>query len=318
MRAAINFNPELLDSPSAIVQSLWAQLAQGFMIAMPLFAGSIVLALAGPLLLGGWNLSIESIQPDFSRVNPLSGFGRIFSSTGVFETIKSLLKITLLGGLASLLIWRNIDHFTALGYMDVGTACGEAGVLSLKIFEWLAGGLAIIAAIDAPYQKWTHIKKLKMSRQEVRDEAKESEGRPEIKAKIRRLQQEMSQRRMMENIPGADVVVTNPTHYAVALRYTSSTMRAPKVVAKGRGEIALAIRELARANKVPLLEAPPLARALYRSVELDQEIPADLYAAVATVLTYLYQLRQARGGEKPAPPSFDKLPGGEPDMDQPP
>ena len=184
----------------------------------------------------------------------------------------------------------------------------------LGAMGWMALALAAIAVLDAPYQLWSYARKLRMSRQEVRDEAKQSEGRPEVKAKVRQLQMQMSRRRMMEKIPGADVVVTNPTHYAVALKYDGKGMRAPRVVAKGAGEVAAVIRELAREHRVPLVSAPPLARALYRAVDLEKEIPGDLYAAVAQVLTYVYQLKAWRGGSRPPQaPDIGPVPGGEPD-----
>jgi len=192
------------------------------------------------------------------------------------------------------------------------TAMATAGSSIMSLLGWLALGLGVIAALDVPWQWFRHGKELRMTRQEVRDEYKQSEGRPEVKAKIRQAQQAMSRRRMMDAVPTADVIVTNPTHYAVALRYSSDRMRAPKVVAKGADVIAAAIRDLAREHRVPIVSAPPLARALYRSVAIDQEIPAALFQAVAQVLSYVYQLRRWRAGT-PAPvvPEVGDLPGGE-------
>jgi flagellar biosynthetic protein FlhB len=184
----------------------------------------------------------------------------------------------------------------------------------MSLFGWLALGLAAIAMLDAPFQLFRHRKQLRMTKQEVKEEYKQAEGRPEVKAKIRQAQQAMARRRMMAAVPTADVIVTNPTHYAVALRYAAGTMRAPRVVAKGADLIAAAIRDLGREHRVPIVSAPPLARALYRSVELEQEIPAALFAAVAQVLTYVYQLRNWKGGTPPPrTPDVGTVPGGEPD-----
>jgi len=198
--------------------------------------------------------------------------------------------------------------------MDPVSAMAAAGSIIMSLLGWLALGLGVIAVLDVPWQWYRHGKELRMTRQEVRDEFKQSEGRPEVKAKIRQVQQALARRRMMDAVPTADVIVTNPTHYAVALRYSADRMRAPKVVAKGADVIAAAIRDLAREHRIPIVSAPPLARALYRSVALDQEIPAALFQAVAQVLSYVYQLRRWRAGTPaPLPPEIGDLPGGEVD-----
>jgi flagellar biosynthetic protein FlhB len=211
---------------------------------------------------------------------------------------------------------HELDAVLALSVEPAKTGSMHLGHVMLVSFLSIVGGLVLIAAIDAPYQMWHYANKLKMTRQELRQEAKESDGNPEIKAKIRQQQREMATRRMMEAIPTADVVVTNPTHYAVALKYTEGKMRAPQVVAKGADEVAARIREIATENNVPMLEAPPLARALYRHTELGDAIPESLYTAVAEVLAYVFQLRvyKKHGGMRPevpeeldVPPQLDPL-----------
>jgi flagellar biosynthetic protein FlhB len=315
MHQALQIDPALLGDPRALPILMGRRLVQGLTLVAPIFGGTILAALAAPWLLGGWNFSPKAAIPDFSRINPLTGLGRIFSRQGLFELAKSLGKFVLIGAVAVAFLWRHRTELTGLGTEAPQAAIGHLGHLIASTVMWMAVALAIIAAIDAPYQRWNYMRQLKMTRQEIRDEYKQSEGRPEVKARIRRLQHEMSQRRMMEKVPTADVVVTNPTHYAVALKYTMGKMRAPVVVAKGAGVIAATIRELAQKNRVPLVSAPPLARALYRSVDLDGEIPAQLYAAVAQVLTYVYQLRNWNGGPSPELPKIGDVPGGEPDRE---
>jgi flagellar biosynthetic protein FlhB len=314
MGQGLQLDAELLSRPQDLAALLLLRLGQGLLAAAPLLGATLLGALLAPWLLGGWNMSFGAIRPDFSRINPLSGLGRIVSSHGLVELGKGLAKIGTIGAVAAVYLWRERATFAALAMEPLKAAIGHSGALCLGLAAWLAGALLLIGLIDAPYQRWTHLKRLRMTRQEVREEMKQSEGRPEVKARIRRLQHEMSRRRMMEQVPKADVVVTNPTHYAVALQYSAERMRAPRVVAKGAGVVAAAIRELATRHHVPLVSAPPLARALYRNVDLDREIPAELYAAVAQVLTYIYQLREGRGATPPPrPPQIGDVPGGEPD-----
>ncbi|MBL6749019.1 MAG: flagellar biosynthesis protein FlhB [Nevskia sp.] len=313
MRRALDLGALDLAHPDRLPAQLGRVLTEGLMLAAPLFAATFCAALVAPLALGGWNLSAGALRPDFSRLNPFSGLGRMFSGQAAVELAKGLAKVACIGGVAAVYLWRERGALVALAGEPVQHGIADAAALVAGAFAWLAAALLLIAAVDAPYQLWSYARRLRMSRQEVRDELKQSEGRPEVKARIRRLQHEVARRRMMEKIPSADVVVTNPTHYAVALKYRGEEMRAPRVVAKGAGEIAARIRELAREHRVPQVSAPPLARALYRGVDLDQEIPANLYAAVARVLTYVYQLRNWRGGRAPAAPVIDAVPGGEPD-----
>jgi len=313
MRGGLSIDPALLEAPErlpvvfgqALVSSLWALL--------PLMIALLVAVFAGPMLLGGLSFSGEALKPNFGRLNPVAGFGRIFSKNSLMELLKALLKFVLLGGISALFLWLAHGQFMGLSMEDPRAGIGHGLDLVLHCAMYLLGGLLVLAFIDAPYQWLTYQTKLRMTRQEVRDEMKEAEGRPEVKAKIRQLQQQMASRRMMEQVPQADVIVTNPTHYAVALQYKSGEMRAPKVLAKGADLVAAAIRELATEHRIPIVSAPPLARALYRNTELDQEIPPTLYEAVAQVLTYIYRLRQWRSGPQPPPPQVGEVPGGEPD-----
>jgi flagellar biosynthetic protein FlhB len=255
-------------------------------------------------LLGGWTLSGEFLIPKLERLSPIKGFGRIFSLAGLVELVKAIVKLAVIAGVGGVILWSHRSEILAPPDASVPRDMLEAFRLFAIVLLTLSAATFLVAAMDVPYQLWDHGRKLRMTRQEVRDELKESEGRPEVKGRIRQLQRELSRRRMMDEVPKADLVVTNPTHYAVALRYEPVKCGAPRVVAKGADLLAGHIRTLARAKGVPVIEAPPLARALYRGVKLDQEIPASLYMAVAQLLAYVYQLRTAReaGTREPEPP----------------
>ncbi|MEQ1439318.1 flagellar biosynthesis protein FlhB [Fontimonas sp. SYSU GA230001] len=318
MRRALSPDPALLDHPADLAGYLGAEIIGGFAPVLPLLLTGLVAGLLGPILLGGWNLSAEAIKLDLDRVNPLKGLGRVFSANSLVELGKGLLKVAVLGGVFVIYLYANLDRLLALGREPPNLAMAHGLKLALACLAWMAGGLFLIAAVDAPYQLWAYAKRLRMTKQEVKQEYKEAEGSPEVKGRLRRLQQEVAQRRMMQAVPTADVVVVNPTHYAVALKYEAGKMRAPRVIAKGVDLVALSIRELAQKSRIPVVSAPPLARALYRNTRLDDEIPANLYAAVAQVLSYIYQLRswRARPGPAVAPPSppvVGDVPGGEPD-----
>ncbi len=318
MQRALSPELPLVERPQDMARHFGALIGAGFAVALPLLGVGFLAGIVGPILLGGWNVSAEALKPDFKRVNPLSGLGRIFSSQSLVELGKALLKAGALGAIAVLYIATRLDEIMALGREPLAPAMAHAMRIALGCLGWMCGGLLLIALIDAPYQLWSHAKKLRMTRQEVRQEHKEAEGSPEVKGRQRQLQQQISRRRMMEAVPGADVVVVNPTHYAVALKYDAGKMRAPRVVAKGVDLLALSIRELARQHRIPIVDAPPLARALYRNANVDDEIPANLYAAVAQVLTYIYQLRDWRrrpgaAGPRPNVPQIGDVPGGEAD-----
>ncbi len=289
-----------------LLQSRLAAHLFDLLIAFTPLAGLLMLvAIASPLLIGGWLFSAHALMPDFGRMSLFKGLGRLVSVNALVELGKAVAKAVLVGAVSYLVMKSQID--AVLGLMVEPPRAGSLHMTQILFssFMLIVMSLVLIAAIDAPYQMWQYAKKLMMTRQEVRQEAKESEGNPEIKAKIRQQQRDMARRRMMSEVPTADVVVTNPTHYAVALKYADGKMGAPKVVAKGADAVAAKIRELAAANNVPLLEAPPLARALFKHTELGDEIPEGLYTAVAEVLAYVFQLRAFRtsGGVRPDIPA---------------
>lgn len=313
MQEGLRFDAAALADPARMPAAIGGALRSGLMIAAPVMLATFFAALIAPMLIGGWNLSSKALQPDFSRLNPVSGFGRMFSTNSLVELAKSIAKFLIVGLVAGISWWGSRGELLGLGVEPSTQAIGHGLGLVASTFVWMCAALGLIAAIDVPWQLWSYAKQMKMSRQEIKQEYKQSEGSPEVKGRIRRLQAELSQRRMMEKVPTADVIVTNPTHYAVALKYTAGKNRAPVVVAKGVDTVAAAIRELAAEHRIALVEAPPLARALYRGCDLEEEIPAQLYAAVAQVLTYVFQLRAWRGGNRPLLPKVGDVPGGEPD-----
>ncbi|MFL1513400.1 flagellar biosynthesis protein FlhB [Pseudomonas prosekii] len=275
----------------------------------PIMISLVLAALIGPISLGGWLFAASGLAPKFSRMNPLSGLKRMFSTKALVELLKAFAKFIIVLFVALAVLSSDIDDLQRIAHEPLEMAI----IHSLQVVGWstlwMACGLIIIAAVDVPVQLWEGHKKLLMTKQEVRDEHKDQEGKPEVKQRIRQLQREMSQRRMMAAIPEADVVITNPTHYAVALKYDPEKGGAPMLLAKGSDFLALKIREIAVANEVLLLESPALARSIYYSTELDQEIPGGLYLAVAQVLAYVYQIRQHRAGKGKRPdPLKDDLP----------
>lgn len=310
VRGGLQFDPAVARDSAYVMTQLSDQFLAAALALAPFLALVVVAALASPLLLRGWLFSTKAFMPDFKRLNPLSGIQRMFSTQGLVELVKSLAKVGLLGVVAVWLIWSNLDAIFSLSLEEPSGAIRHMGNLIGKVFLLASGAMIFIVVLDLPYQLWSYFNKLKMSKEQLRQEAKESEGDPHVKARIRAQQREMARRRMMAEIPTADVVVTNPTHYAVALKYSEGKMGAPRVVAKGADAVAAKIRELAAEHKVPLLEAPPLARALFRHTELGDEIPATLYAAVAEVLAYVFQLRhfQQAGGAYPNAPTSLPVP----------
>ncbi len=279
---------------AAIIESLQINVLMALKLLGPFMAIMFVAAFLGPLVMGGWSFSGKALMPKMSKLNPFKGLKRVFGVQGVVELIKALIKFLILGTIALVLLKRLSAQYISLGQMPLIEGVSTSLDLILMIFLTLAASLVVVVAIDVPYQRWNHFRKLKMTRQEVKQESKETEGNPEVRAKIRSLQQEMAQRRMLQNVPDADVVIVNPTHFAVALRYNESKEAAPRLVAKGVDHLALKIREIALANNIPLFSAPPLARSLYHYAELDEEVPGELYMAVAQVLAYIYQVQQSR------------------------
>lgn len=313
MTASLSLTRDQSVDESLMFSTMTTEAAHALLACAPILGLTLVAALVAPMLLGGWNLSFEALAPDFTRLNPISGFGRMFSARSGVDLAKAFAKFILLALVAVLLLRQKSGELMGLGLEPTRVAIAHATSLTGHALLMLAGTLGLIAAVDVPWQLFQHNKQLRMTRQEVREEMKESDGSPEIKGRIRMMQREIARRRMMHEVPKADVVIVNPTHFAVALKYDEKRMRAPIVVAKGADVIAARIREVATDSLVPIFEAPPLARALFKSVEIGGEIPATLYVAVAQVLTYIYQLKTTRrdGMDPPPPPDID------PAIDQP-
>ena len=267
----------------------------------PILLLLLVAAIAGSVALGGLLFSGKAIEPKFSRLDPIKGLGRMFSLRSLIELAKAIAKVGLVMAVALLILDLRTEDLLSIAEEPVLPAMAHVLWTLGWSFFFLSAATVVIAAIDVPFQIYDHRKKLRMTKQEVKDEYKDTEGKPEVKGRIRQLQREMAQRRMMQDVPTADVVITNPTHYAVALKYDQKTMAAPVVVAKGADEVAFKIMEIAREHKVVILRTPPLTRAVYHNTELGDEIPDGLYMAIAQVLAYVFQLRQFRKGRAPKP-----------------
>ncbi len=310
VRHGLNLNHRAAFDVS-VMSGMLAELAADALFTLaPVLTVLTLSAVAGPLVLGGRVFSGKAVAPDFSRVDPVKGFGRIFSVHGLAELVKALAKAALIGGLALWVIWH--EHEPLFNLLSQPLHSGLASFFRIVMLSTvlIIGGMAMIAAADVPFQLWQYHSKLRMTKEEMRQEAKELEGDPVVKARVRSQQREMARRRMMAEVPRADVVVTNPTRFAVALKYEAAQMSAPRVVARGRGLLAQRIREVAGDHGVPMLEAPPLARALYRHAELGDQVPAALYTAVAEVMAYVYQLNAhlCQGAPAPSAPSDVRVP----------
>lgn len=301
LRDALRFDRALLDDPAQLLPHAAALLPGLLLPLLPLFAATLAACLVAPAAMGGLRFATQALQPDFKRLDPVKGLARLYGREAFAELLRSLLRVLLVLGTGAFVIHRGFSTLLALPRMDLAVAVAASADTVLLALLAMAGALGLLAAIDVPWQHWNWRSKLKMTKQELRDELKESEGNPELKARVRQVARQLSQRRMMEAVPTADVIVTNPTHYAVALKYQAGKTRAPVVVAKGADEIALQIRKVGAAHRVGIVEAPPLARALYRHGQLDREIPVSLYAAVAQVLSYVYQLKRWHPAHGPMP-----------------
>ena len=303
VRKGFTVEAEVMREPALMLPRLAEISGDALFAFSPLLGLLLLAAVMPPFFLNAWVFSPQAIAPDFNRLNPLSGFGRMFSWNSLMELGKAVLKAGLLGGVAVALIWKERDEIFGLLSETLDAGLVHAGNLVAFSFLVMAATLVLVVAADVPFQLWQYFDKLKMTKDEIKQEMKEMMGDPHVKGRIRSLQMQAARKRMMAAVPTANVVVTNPTHFAVALAYQTG-MGAPKVVAKGAGVIALKIREVAHENAVPIMEAPPLARALYKHAGLDSEIPSALYGAVAEVLAYIYQLANWRqvGGTYPVPP----------------
>ena len=316
LESGLSLNREQIYNPHVLIERIANDVGGVLLACLPLAFAIMLVALGAPLMIGGFNFSSKAFMPNFMKLNPISGIGNMFSTNALIELLKAIGKTVLVGSVAWVVIMGQKEAVLGLAVEPLGSGTGHLADLIARAFLFIVGSLGVIALIDAPYQLWHYSNKHKMTRQEMIQESKESDGNPQIKGKIRQMQRQMARNRMMQNVPTADVVVTNPTHYAVALKYTDGQSGAPRVVAKGADEVAAKIRELAREHKVALLEAPPLARALYKHTEIDDEIPEKLYSAVAEVLAYVFQLRNYskvgghypdRPTKLPVPPEMDPL-----------
>lgn len=306
-QSSLGFDRAQLADPSSMPLHFITSTRTALVALLPIFLATMIAALLTPVLIGGWLLSIESLNPNFGRMNPMSGFKRLFSVRSIIEMFKTILKSGLVGGIVAATLWYERDQFLAMITMPAPNSLLYLWQLVRFTLLMAIGAMALIVLVDVPYQLWDYYKGLRMTKEEVRQEMKEMEGSPEIKGRIRQLQREAARKRMMSAIPKADVVVTNPTHYAVAIQYEAG-MRAPKVVAKGSFLLAERIIEIAKEHKVTVIRTPPFARALYHHAELGEEIPSALYTAAAEVLAYIYQLKQFQSHGGIAPELNEKLP----------
>ena len=297
----LQFDAVTATDPSRMGERLGQLVGSALTATAPVFAVMLVAAVASPLLIGGWLFAPNALLPNLSRLDPVAGFQRLLSLQSLVGLGKNLLLAVLLAVVGGFYVVGHMDQFANLASDALPEALSQLFGLVLTAFALLTVTLAAMAAIDVPYQIISFRNRLRMTVQEVRQEDKELQGDPRLKAQVRKVQREMARRRMMAAVPKADVIVTNPRHFAVALKYMEDRHRAPVVVAKGMDAVAARIRELGREAGVPQLEAPPLARALYQHVELGSEIPAALYTAVAQVLAYVFQLRRHAQGQGPRP-----------------
>ncbi len=292
---------ETIMDTNLMITQLAVSFYDGILLLIPLFAVLLIAAILGPIALGGWLFSTKAMAPKASRMDPIAGIKRMFSVKALVELAKALAKVLVILTLAIWLLQIMQPEMLALATQDVDRGMVNSLQISALAAVALSASTLLIAAVDIPFQLWEHSRKLKMSLQDIKDEMKETEGKPEVKGRIRQLQREMANKRMMSAVPDADVIITNPTHYSVALRYDPENMGTPILLAKGVDTIALKIREIAKLHKVEIIEAPALARSVYHTTDVDQEIPAGLYLAVAKVLAYVFQLRNYRRGQGQRP-----------------
>jgi flagellar biosynthetic protein FlhB len=289
----LQFDRKVMDKAELLPGIFFQSVIDGYILILPIMVLLAFVGIVSTVLSGGLVFSMGMLVPKFSKLNPMSGLARMFGTKALIELVKAILKF----GLISLILWNavsnNIDDLVTLNRLDLGTAVGHAGTMILDACFWMSMGLVLIALLDVPLQQYQVHKKLKMTRQEIKDEMKNSEGRPEVKATIRRRQREMANGRMLDRVKDADVVITNPQHFAVALSYDPNSDGAPTLIAKGTDELAQRIKELAKAESVYIFEAPELARALYFTTKLEEPIHEALYHAVAQVIAYVFSLNQS-------------------------
>ena len=303
----LDYSRDALFSDTLMSHALQAAMGDIFAVLLPVFGATMLAAVGSTVLIGGFNFSSEALIPKFERLDPIAGFGRLFSMNGLIELAKSLLKVAFIGLALVLLLRHDEADVMATGHEAIASGVGHALSLVAHAALLFAVILGVLGGLDAIWQRFDYERRHRMSKQEQKDEHKDTEGNPQLKGRVRQMQYQIARRRMIQEVPKADVVVVNPTHFAVALRYDDARMRAPRVVAKGLDVLAMQIRLVADAHRIPLVEAPPLARALYATTEIGHEIPSALYVAVAQILAYVYQLKQAteRGGPTPDMPQPD-------------
>jgi flagellar biosynthetic protein FlhB len=304
----LSFDAKSLAGSQPMIERLGEATLRMMALVLPLGAALAAVALVAGVLSGGWNWTFKPIAPKFDKLNPLSGLGRVFSQQQLKETLKACVLAVVLGTIGALWLRSHANDFANTLALPLPAAAAQNASMLRAGLVLLVIALAVFAAIDVPLQRKRLLDQLKMSHQEMKEELRQLEGNQEVKGKLRGRMREMARRRMLAAVPSADIVVMNPTHYAVALKYDDRTMAAPRVIAKGADLIALKIRDLAKEAKVPVLSAPPLARALYAHAEVDQEVPAALFAAVAQVLAWVYQLRASMAGQASAPAELPPLP----------
>jgi flagellar biosynthetic protein FlhB len=292
----LRFDRAAVTSDSNMGMRLMTFSGAAVIAAIPILGLLLLAAITAPLALSGWNFTLKPLMPNFSKLDPISGIGRIFDKHGLIEMGKGALIAVALAVMTVTTLMNGREAFSQLATVPLTVAVSQTGSMLLMALAALVGVIAVVAMIDVPAQLWRHHSALKMTFEEVKRESKESDGDPHIKARIRAQQREIAKRRMMDAIPTADVIVTNPTHFAVALAYHDGKMRAPTVVAKGADLLAMRIREIAALHNVPVMEQPALARALHRHAEIGEEVPVALYNAVAQVLAYVYQLKRLAPG----------------------
>jgi flagellar biosynthetic protein FlhB len=304
LSAGMTFDSRLAFNTESSLGRLSDQIIDLLIAFAPLGAALMVAALAAPILVGGWNFSTNLLVPNFERLDPIKGMGNLFSQNSLVELVKAIAKAILIGLVAYFVIAADFAQLITLSLVPVEVGLAETGLFLVKAFVFIVGALVVIALVDVPYQLYSYAEKHKMSIHELKQESKEGNGNPEIKAKIRQQQREMSRRRMMSNVQKADVIITNPTHYSVAIQYKEGDMRAPILLAKGADTLALRIREIAKEHEILILESPKLARAIYANTELDTEIPEALYLAVAEILAFVFQVKNfnGRSGTYPSQP----------------
>ena len=314
LREGLKIDRAAAFDPSQMAVRWMGLMEEALFILLPLFLAVFVTAIAANVVVGGLNWSTKPLEFKLSKLNPISGLKNIFSVNGLVELFKAVLKTLVLGIMGYVLIEQDLSEFAVLAAMPLEHAMAETARIAIADTLILALVFFLIVGMDVPYQLWKYYKGLRMSLEELKRESKESDGDPHLKGKIRQMQREAARKRMMSSVPNADVIVTNPTHYSVALKYDKLGHNAPQVVAKGIGPLALKIREIAKEHHVPLVEVPPLARALYAHVELEQEIPSALYTAVAKLLAYVYALAEGKAHLVPVPDSSDIPQGMDPKM----